>query len=160
MLIRTLKHTAIVMAAMAFPALGQDASPRGAVQVMAGGLKKYLDEPMDFAAGGSVRVNLARRFALGPEVMVSRGSKFDQWAVVPNFTFDLRDPRERVTPCVTGGVGYLHELDKSIHYKRGDLTWNGGIGARLRLGGRLYAAPEFRLVDLAPRVSVGLGYEF
>lgn len=140
--------------------MAQTADSRGAVRATVGFVKKYLDEPMDFAAGGSVRVNLPRRFGVEPEFLVSRGSRFNQWSFVPNVTFDLTSPRGRVTPYVTGGVGYLHELDKSINYRRSDLTWNGGIGARVRLGGRLFAAPEFRLVDLAPRVSLGLGYQF
>ena len=142
------------------PVVAQTSDPRGAARVTVGLVKKYLDEPADFAAGGAIRVNLPRRFGVEPEFLVSRGSRFNQWSFVPNVTFDLSGSRGRITPYVTGGVGYLHELDKSINYKRGDLTWNGGIGARLRLGGMLFAAPEFRLVDLAPRISIGLGYEF
>lgn len=58
-----------------------------------------------------------------------------------------------------GGVGYFHEVDKSIDYKRSELAWNGGIGLRVRLSERIFLAPEFRIGHLT-RATISLGYLF
>ena len=78
---------------------------------------------------------------------------------IPNVVFDLRGPGEKVTPYVIGGVGYSSELDKSINYKRSEMAWNGGFGARVRLKGGLFISPEFRIGSFM-RAAVGIGYQF
>jgi hypothetical protein len=132
---------------------------RGYIRATGALAMKYLDEPGEFARGASVRIYLPRRFSLEPEVMASRGLRFNQWTLIPNIAFDLRDPAARAVPYLIGGLGYFHELDKSIRYERSELAWSAGIGTRIRLRGGLFAAPEFRVGHLT-RVSISLGYLF
>ena len=141
------------------PVAAQLPTHRGSVRVVAGYALKYLDEPWEFALGGSASVCLSRRFSIQPEVVVSRGRRFNQWTFVPSIALDLRQPGKRVAPYVIGGVGYFHELDKSIHYKRSEMAWNGGVGARILIGGGAFLSPEFRVGHLS-RVTIGVGYLF
>jgi len=163
MLIRALQRISIaafgLALAAAMPAMGQTSASRGAVRVTVGYSMQYLDEPWHPAIGGSVRFRVSRRFSVEPEFMSSRGPRFKQWTFIPNVVFDLRDPSEKVTPYVIGGVGYFGELDKSINYKRSEMAWSGGFGARVRLAGGLFVSPEFRLGHIT-RAAVGIGYQF
>ena len=143
----------------AVPARAQLADVHGAVRITAGTAMKYLDEPWEFAGGGSLRVYLARRLSVEPEITVSPGSRFKQWTFVPNIAFDLRHPGERLTPYVIGGIGYFHEIDKSISYKRSEMAWNGGVGLRARLTRRIFLSPEFRIGHLT-RATISLGCLF
>ena len=91
--------------------------------------------------------------------MTARGPRFKQWTFVPNVALDLADPGAKVTPYVIGCLGYFHELDKAINYRRGELAGNRGIWARVLVEGRLFVAPEFRVSHIS-RVAVSLGYGF
>jgi hypothetical protein len=145
--------------AATMPVAAQSSDVRGAVRVTAGYAKLYLDEPWTFAAGGSMRLYVYKRLSVEPEFMAARLPRFKQWTFVPNVALDLADPGAKVTPYVIGGLGYFHELDKMINYTHGGLAWNGGIGARVRVGGRLFVAPEFRVGHIS-RVAVSFGYVF
>jgi hypothetical protein len=132
---------------------------RGSVRVAAGYAKPYLDEPWQFTAGASFRFYVSRRLSLEPEFMVSPGTRFKQWTFIPSVALDLVAPGKRVTPYVIGGIGYFHELDKSAHYKHSELSWNGGVGVRIRYARGAFIAPEFRIGHIS-RVAVGVGYLF
>jgi len=134
-------------------------SVHGFVRATIGGAKQYLDEPWHFTGGGSLRFYVLKRFSVEPEFIVAPGPRFKQWTFVPNVALDLADPGNRVTPYVIGGIGYFHELDKSIDYKRSEMAWNGGIGVRLRLAGRTFVSPEFRVGHIS-RVAVSVGWMF
>ncbi len=149
----------ILTLAAAMPVAAQSSDVHGAVRGTAGYAMLYLDEPWAFAAGGSMRLYVYKRLSVEPEFMTARGPRFKQWTFVPNVALDLADPGAKVTPYVIGGLGYFHELDKMINYTRGELAWNGGIGVRVRAGGRLFVAPEFRVGHIT-RAAVSLGYVF
>jgi len=156
-LVSILAFGSVVLGVIPMP--GQEAPPRGAVRVTAGYGMQYLDEPWRPAVGGSVRLNVTRRFSVEPEFISSRGPRFRQWTLIPNVVYDLRDSAENATPYLIGGVGYFSELDKSINYKRNELAWSVGVGVRVRLAGGLFASPEFRLGSIT-RAAVGIGYQF
>ena len=156
---KTLIAAFVLTLAAAVPAMGQASASRGALRVTVGYGMQYLDEPWRTAIGGSVRFQVFRRFSVEPEFVSSRGPRFNQWTFIPNVVVDLRDPKEKVIPYVIGGVGYFRDLDKSINYKRSEIGWSGGFGARVRLGGGLFVSPEFRLGHIT-RAAVGIGYQF
>lgn len=141
------------------PLAAQTTADRGAVRFMAGAAKLYLDEPWQSAWGGSVRLRAYKRLSVEPEFAFSPGSQYQQWTFVPNLVLDFGEPGRPVTPYVIGGVGYLHKLEKSIHYGSGGTAWNAGIGLRIRAGARAFVAPEFRLGYIS-RVSVSAGFSF
>ena len=141
------------------PAAAQTSSVRGSVRVTAGWSMQYLDEPWHFAGGGSFRLYVSKRLSIEPEFITAPGPRFRQWTLVPNVAWDLAAPDNRITPYVIGGIGYFHELDKSINYKRSEMAWNGGVGVRVLLGGGAFFSPEFRIGHIT-RVAFGLGYLF
>ncbi|MCW5979278.1 MAG: hypothetical protein KIT09_14480 [Bryobacteraceae bacterium] len=147
------------LAQIMWPAAAPDDDVRGAVRFTAAAALKYLDEPWEFAGAASLRFYLTSRLSLEPEVVVSPGRRFNQWSFIPNLAFDLRDRGARVTPYVIGGIGYFHEKDKSIDYKRSGLAWSAGLGLRVRLPGRLFLAPEFRAGHMT-RAAIGFGILF
>ena len=131
----------------------------GFVRATVGGAMQYLDEPWAFTGGGSLRLYVFKRLSVEPEFIVAPGPRFTQWTFVPNVALDLADRGNRVTPYVIGGIGYFHEFDKSINYKRSEMAWNGGIGVRVRLVSRMFVSPEFRVGHIS-RVAVGVGWIF
>ena len=151
----------LVLSAMAatMPVVAQSPDVRGAVRGTVGYGMLYLDEPWAFAAGGSMRLYVYKRLSVEPEFVTARGPRFKQWTFVPNVALDLADRGAKVTPYVIGGLGYFHELDKMINYTRSELAWNGGIGVRVRAGGRFFVAPEFRVGHIT-RATVSVGYVF
>jgi hypothetical protein len=72
---------------------------------------------------------------------------------------DLMDRRKRAVAYLIGGVGYFHELDTRIDYKRQDWIWNAGVGIRVRAGTHVFVSPEFRIGGMA-RAAVSIGYFF
>ena len=90
-------------------------------------------------------------------VAFSPGAQYRQVSFVPNLVLDLREPDGPATPYLIGGVGSLHRLEKSIHYRSGGTAWNGGVGVRIRAGTRAFVAPEFRL-GYVSRLVVSAGY--
>jgi hypothetical protein len=149
----------ILMLAAAVPVAAQSSEVHGAVRGTAGYAMLYLDEPWAFAAGGSMRLYVYKRLSVEPEFMMARLPLFKQWTFVPNVALDLADRGAKVTPYVIGGLGYFHELEKMINYSHGAVAWNGGIGVRVRAGGRLFVAPEFRVGHIS-RATVSVGYVF
>jgi hypothetical protein len=133
--------------------------PRGYVRFTAGLAKIYLDEPWQFAGGGSLRFHIYDRLSVEPEFIVSSGSRFRQWTIIPNITFDLSDPSKPVAAYVIGGIGFFREFDKYINYTRNEMAWNGGIGVKIRVANRLFLAPEFRIGHIS-RISSSIGYLF
>ena len=137
----------------------QTSASRGAVRVTVGYGMTYLDEPWHPVFGGSVRFHVSRRFSIEPEFISACNRGYRWWWFIPNVVFDLRDPGEKVTPYVIGGVGYFRELYKPLNMKMSEMAWNGGFGARVRLAGGLFVSPEFRLGSFI-RAAVGIGYQF
>jgi len=56
-----------------------------------------------------------------------------------------------------GGIGYGRERDAHIDDVRNYASWYGGIGVRVRMTDRTFAAPECRLGDDDARAIVGVG---
>jgi opacity protein-like surface antigen len=154
---------ALVLAAMwPLPAAAQFAETRGSARISAGSAKLYLDEPAQFAWGASVRFRIAGRFSLEPEFVASRGRRFTEWTLIPNLVVDLGAPGKRVTPYIIGGVGYRHEVDKSItvtRYVTSGKALTAGAGVRVRIVGSAFLSPEIRVGSIS-RVAVGFGVLF
>lgn len=130
------------------------------IRASVGGLQPYLDEPWQAIASGAVRVCVAGRLSVEPEVARSSGSHYERWYVVPNVIVDLRGPGHGVTPYAIGGVGFARERDTYVTWRRDYAAWYGGIGVRLAFQDRWVVVPEFRLGDDEGRLTVGLGYQF
>jgi hypothetical protein len=119
----------------------------------------YLDEPWQGTFGGSVRIGVSPRFSIEPEFVVSPGSRFTQWTLIPNVVVNLADPESTVVPYLIGGIGYFHELDKAIDYTRNELAWSIGVGIRVPGRKGVFFSPEFRLGHIT-RMALGAGYSF
>lgn len=163
-LIARLTLAAVIVLGCALPSFAQSgiqqgAACRPALRVAVGALQPYLDEPWQFAGGGSVRACVTNRIGVEPEVVVSPGSHFDRWIVAANILVDLKKPG-RVTPYALGGAGYAREHDTHVTWRRSYLAWYGGIGVRFNVSERLFVAPDFRLGDDLGLVLFGIGYHF
>jgi hypothetical protein len=150
---------AVAVAALASAAHAQDAPPRGAIRIAGGYAVQYIDEPWRVSRSASIRFYVAPRLSIEPELTVSPGPNFAQWTFIPNIAWDLRDSLARVVPYLIGGVGYFRDTDKSILYRRREVAWTAGMGLRVALGGRIFAAPEFRCGHIS-RLGIGIGYLF
>jgi hypothetical protein len=137
------------------PAYGQE------VGATVGYQKVFLDEPFHPAAGAWLRSYLTERFSLEPEFLYMHGSRFEEWMVVPNLTYDLSDPSKRVRAYLVGGIGLLHCRDKSIYYSLNEWTGQAGVGVRIFISERLFISPAILLGTHAfPRLTARLGYVF
>lgn len=102
------------------------------------------------AFGGSLRVFVSERLAIGPEYLFLQGDndEFD-WTLTANANFDLlRDePGRRLTPYLAFGGGYLRQVARfgAESFSSGEGTVSGGGGVRIALGPRVFLAPEARI---------------
>jgi len=136
------------------------------------GQSGFIDEAWDYfgTIGGGVRVFVAPRLAIGPEVAYLSG-EFDasNLTVTANMTFDIvpDDGRRKVVPYLVAGGGYLRQKTvvgggpgstALVPFTSGEGTMSGGVGARIALGSHLFVAPEFRLGwEPESRIAVTIG---
>lgn len=156
--LRLVLASLLTCALLSTPLAAQGPACSPSVRASVGALQPYLDEPWQLIAGGSVRLCVLGRLSVEPGVAVSPGSEYERWYAVPNVLVDLRGPGRRVTPYAIGGVGYGREHDTHVTWHRDYIAWYGGIGVRVTLNDRMFAAPEFRLGDDEGRFVIGIGY--
>ena len=139
----------------------QPSEDKGWVRGSGGYSKGYLDEPGGLTVAGSVGVRLIGKWSIEPEVSWVSGERFEFTQVAANLIYRLGDPGKRVSWYPIVGIGYLREFDKAIDYSSGGMALYGGFGARMKVSGRLFVAPEFRFgVHTNPRLTVSVGYDF
>jgi hypothetical protein len=127
------------------------------VRLIAGGVKTYLDEPIQPTIGAGFRIPLTSRLSVEPEVLRLRGERFVNWHILGNVTFSLAKGT-RVAPYFVGGIGVDRERDKAINYDSSGLMFSGGLGVRIALTDRVSLSPEGRLgLGNFPRLTVALG---
>jgi hypothetical protein len=149
------------------PAMAQPSAGSAAAEGFAGYAAFVDDAFIDHGVvGGSARIYLSPRIAIGPELVYMRGPGDDRdLFVTGNLTFDLLQPAAGppVQPFLVVGGGFFRHSDRfgaaSFSSFEGAVT--GGGGARIRLSDRLYAAGEFRLGwEPHYRVTGGLGVKW
>lgn len=139
----------------------QSPEEKGWVRGTVGYSKGYLDEPGGLMLAGSVGVRLVGKWAVEPEISSVSGERFEFTQVAANLIYPLDDPGKGVSFYPILGVGYLRETDKAIDYSSGGMALYGGFGAKMKVSGRLFVAPEVRLgVHTFPRFTVSVGYGF
>jgi hypothetical protein len=126
----------------------------------------FIDSPMvsHLTVGGSARVFVTPRIAIGPEMVYMRGPGTDRdFAIMGTVTFDLladAGRSRRLVPylVVSGGLTW-----QTVEFASGPFTstegaLSGGFGTRIALGRGLYLAPEARLGwEPLTRVSINVG---
>lgn len=139
----------------------QSPEDKGWVRGTGGYSQGYLDEPGGLTVAGSVGVRLTGKWCIEPEISWVSGERFEFTQVAANLIYRLGDPEKRVSWYPIVGIGYLREIDKAIDYSSGGMALYGGFGAKMKVSGRLFVAPEFRLgVHTIPRLTVSVGYGF
>jgi len=139
----------------------QSPEEKGWVRGTVGYSKGYLDEPGGLMAAGSVGVRLMGKWAVEPEISWVSGERFEFTQVTASLIYRLGDLGKRVSWYPIVGIGYLKEIDKAIDYSSGGMALYGGFGAKMKVSGRLFVAPEFRLgIHTFPRLTVSVGYNF
>jgi hypothetical protein len=133
----------------------------------------FVDDAWDHRvmAGGVARFALGPRFRLGPEVVYLAGRKgAHDLTVTGTGTVDLVNPaaQRRIVPFVVFGAGLIRQTSLVgggpgttglFPYSTSEGTVSGGIGARIRLGRRLYVAPDIRLGwEPETRFTIALGW--
>jgi len=142
-----------------FPGNSLRAQDRGEIGFLAGGVKMFLDEPIEPYAGGQALFSLGQRVMVGPDIYVIRGTRFERLNIVGRFEYSLGDAG-RVTPYLVGAGGFFRELDKAIDYRHNEESFGGGLGLKIRFG-RSLIVPEAMLgINEFPRLSFGARYAF
>lgn len=171
--IRTFLAIAATVCGVARPALAQD-RPAPIVEAIVG-RSGFIDEAWDYFTtfGGSARVFVTPRLAIGPEVAYM-GGDFDSLdtsnlTVTGNVTFDFvhDDGRRRVVPYLAAGAGYLRQKTlvgsgpgstALVPFRSSEATLSAGVGARISLSSLVFVAPEFRLGwEPESRIAVTIG---
>jgi hypothetical protein len=132
----------------------------------------FIDEVWDhfFLIGGGARGYVTSRLAVGGEVAYMRGeAEAANTTILGTLTFDLRPPDSgRLMPyvIVAGGAVRQRTLVGTgpggppvlVPFISWEGTVAGGVGARIRLGSRVFVAPEFQF-GWAPtaRLAVKIG---
>jgi hypothetical protein len=161
---------AITFASVLFLASAARAPAQGAAKpfLVEGGLGHagFIDSPIvdHFTVGGSARVFVTPRIAIGPEVVYMRGPGTDRdRAIMGTLSFDLLPDAarsRRVVPylVVSGGLTRQSVDFASVPFTSTEGALSGGIGARIALGRGIYLAPEARLGwEPLTRVAVSIG---
>lgn len=109
----------------------------------------FLDERAipHVAAGGSARVFVTSRIAIGPEVMFMKGPGEDRdWFFTGNLTFDAGSPTWRIRPYILAGAGMMRTtLSTGIgRSTASEFALTYGAGARVMVRNGWFIAPEFR----------------
>ncbi|MEO8070641.1 MAG: hypothetical protein ABI652_04515 [Acidobacteriota bacterium] len=153
------------------PVGAQNVTPRLVAEGHAGHASFADNSPIGHSVfGGSARIFLTPRIAVGPEITYMRGPGADRdWFFTGNITVDVLDPRRRrrVAPYVIAGAGYTRQqaMVGTGLFSSGEGTFTAGAGARVdltdRLTDRLFVAPELRLGwELHWRAGLSLGVKW
>lgn len=130
------------------------------------GYAEFIDSPpiRHAVLGGSARVFITQRLAIGPEVTWMRGPGIDRDRFFTgNVTIDLRAGGPvgvRAMPYIVAGAGLLHHTSQvgTGPYVHQEATFTAGVGLRATVTGRWFLAPEFRIGgDGHWRTGVSLG---
>ena len=133
--------------------------PPPEVRVTAGFSKYFLDEPIFLTAGGSLRAPVATRVAIEPELVWMGGSGYSVWALSGNVVVDLSTRCDRACPYFIAGPAWVRQSEGSIHYTSNGVTFQAGLGWRVRLDKNVLLYPEFRVGPGAfPRVTLSVGW--
>lgn len=139
-----------------------------AIVEIGAGWAGFIDEDwIDHTAIGlGAMVFVTDRLALGPELVLLRGSDGEHgWTLTGTVTYDLvRDTgtgRRRVTPYLAAGAGYLSQTTRvgTGFFTSGEGTASGGLGVRFAPDDRWFIAPEVRLgyePELRALVHIGV----
>jgi opacity protein-like surface antigen len=130
------------------------------------GLSSFLDDGPDnhLATTGALRYYIWKRLAVEGEVQyLRRNDVHSDWVLLPNVVWDFRRGR-RVTPYVTGGVGYMRSsygANGRVLFNTSDTFAQFGFGVKIYLNRHWYVAPDFR-VGWEPHVRLGatVGYSW
>jgi opacity protein-like surface antigen len=158
---------ALLMPPIASIAAAQEAR-RTAVEFSVGSLMFPDDGTVtEGMVGGSVRLYLLPRVAIGPELLYVQGSNHSHLMLTGNVTFDFFGPtggREpRVTPFLVIGGGMFQTRDQT---PRGEFSSNEGAftaggGVRGAVTDRLHVGAEVRIGwELHLRVNGFVGWRF
>jgi hypothetical protein len=125
-----------------------------------GGWIGFPDEGMihHALAGVSVRIGLAKRLGLEPELTYMKGPGEDRDVVLtPVVSYEFGSGRVR--PYVLGAAGVLWHRDR-FQWGSGYHV-SGGFGIRTQINGRWSISPEFR-IGAPPHLQfkAGVGYRF
>ncbi|MEQ1757335.1 MAG: outer membrane beta-barrel protein [Vicinamibacterales bacterium] len=115
--------------------------------------------------GGSGRIYLTPRLAVGPEVVFIRGTSHSHYVVTGNVTFDFVRPAggrgASATPYIVLGAGAFWTRQQ---FPRGVFTSNegaftAGVGVRVPIGERVTVGAEARLGwELHARINGVVGW--
>jgi hypothetical protein len=126
-----------------------------------GTIKTFLDEPAEFAFGGSLRLPLMRRLGVRPEFIATRLVDYKRYLAIVSATWDFTDAERGVVGYLVGGAGILYTRDKRIFYSTRTTTALGGVGVRFQLPAGLLAGGEIRFGNAAfPLATFSIGYRF
>ncbi|RPI22578.1 MAG: hypothetical protein EHM61_21960 [Acidobacteria bacterium] len=135
------------------------AQNQGEVGFLAGGVKMFLDEPIEPYIGGQALVSVSRRLMVGPDIYFIRGARFERVNLVGRLEYTPQDAG-RVRGYLVAAGGFYRELDKPINYVHYEESFGGGAGLKVRFG-RLLLVPEAMLrIGEFPRLSFGARYAF
>ncbi len=170
------KLTFLVLLSVVCACAQDDAATRPKVEIQAtyGGSDFTLDDAGGgsghHVVGGSLRVRLAGRFSVQPEILYMR-HRSDDLDYVFNLhgVFDISNPRGKYVVYAIGGGGLLHHkggferfdaVNRRLFRDSGNVRSIGvGGGVKIYLTKRLYIAPEFRIgVEPLVQGTINLGY--
>lgn len=153
----------LLIAVMLLAAPAAAAAQQAILEGHAGRVWFLDDAPIPhIVAGGSARLLLTPRLAIGPDVTHMRGPGRDRdWFFTANLTYDIGPLDWRVRPFVIVGAGYMHTtLDipgGTFSGGEAGLTYGGGV--RIMVSDRWFVAPQYRQgwePHAGVMVSVGL----
>lgn len=134
---------------IALPAAAQ--SPAGAAEIF-GGYAGFVDDATigHGVVGGSTRIYVSPRLAVGPEIVYMRGPGADRdLFVTGNLTFDILAPRDgtRVVPFLVAGGGATRFSDRigPNAFSSWEGTFTAGGGVRVNVTERFFVGGEARI---------------
>jgi hypothetical protein len=133
------------------------------------GYAAFVDEsPVEhFVIGGAGRFSLTPRLFVGPEITYMQGPGSDRdLFVTGNVTFNLLSrvsggARRRANPYFVAGGGLMRHFNRfnGIAFSSTEGAFTAGAGIHIRVGNRLYIAPEVRVGwEMHTRLGVSLGW--
>ena len=126
-----------------------------------GSYKRYLDEPNSVTYGGSIRIPLARRWSVRPEVLVDNGGNFSNVLALGSVMFDFTDPDKRAVGYAVFTAGTVQTMEQRISFSASRWLGAGGAGVRFALSDRWVAAAEVRAgMPAFPLITFNLGYRW
>ena len=123
--------------------------------------KPFLDERGGFAAGAALRVPVAKRVAVRPEVLGGSIDTYRRAMMLGSVTVDVTRPEAATVGYVVGSAGLQHTRDRRISYSHNEAAFLAGGGLRYKLNDRWVMTVEARFgLDAFPLITAGFGYRF